>query len=79
MVLPDTGTDASIALARRIQQRMSRSPLPCGDQHIALTVSIGVGTMRAADVGAYQSLSRADKAMYRAKELGRDRIELDGD
>jgi len=79
MVLPDTGTDASIALARRIQQRMSRSPLLCGDEQIALTVSIGVGTMRAADVGAYQSLSRADKAMYRAKELGRNRIELDGD
>jgi len=79
MVLPDTGTDAAIALARRIQQRMSQSPLPCGDKQIELTVSIGVGTMRADDVGAYQSLSRADKAMYRAKELGRDRIEVNGD
>jgi diguanylate cyclase (GGDEF)-like protein len=80
MVLPDTGTDAAIALARRVQQRTSRTPLLlCGGEHIVLTVSIGVDTMRATDVGAYQSLSRGDKAMYRAKERGRNRIEVYGD
>jgi diguanylate cyclase (GGDEF)-like protein/PAS domain S-box-containing protein len=79
MVLPDTGTDAAIALARRVQQRTSRSPLLLGDERIVLTVSIGVDTMRATDVGAYQSLSRGDKAMYRAKERGRNRIEVYGD
>jgi diguanylate cyclase (GGDEF)-like protein/PAS domain S-box-containing protein len=80
MVLPDTGTDAAIALARRVQQRTSRTPfLLCGDEHIVLTVSIGVDTMRVTDVGAYQSLSRGDKAMYRAKERGRNRIEVYGD
>ncbi|MFM0200886.1 diguanylate cyclase [Paraburkholderia fungorum] len=79
MVLPDTDTDAAIALARRVQQRTSRTPLLCRAEHIVLTVSIGVDTMRAADVGAYQSLSRGDKAMYRAKERGRNRIEVYGD
>jgi diguanylate cyclase (GGDEF)-like protein len=79
MVLPDTGTDAAIALARRVQQRTSRTPLLCGDEHIVLTVSVGVDTMRATDVGAFQSLSRGDRAMYRAKERGRNRIEVYGD
>lgn len=79
MVLPDTDTDAAIALARRVQQRTSRTPLRCRAEHIVLTVSIGVDTMRAADDGAYQSLSRGDKAMYRAKERGRNRIEVYGD
>jgi diguanylate cyclase (GGDEF)-like protein/PAS domain S-box-containing protein len=79
MVLPDTDTDAAIALARRVQQRTSRTPLLCRAEHIVLTVSVGVDTMRAADVGAYQSLSRGDKAMYRAKERGRNRIEVYGD
>jgi diguanylate cyclase (GGDEF)-like protein/PAS domain S-box-containing protein len=79
MVLPDTVTDAAIALARRVQQRTSRTPLLCGDEHIVLTVSVGVDTMRATDVGAFQSLSRGDRAMYRAKERGRNRIEVYGD
>ncbi|MFL9902553.1 diguanylate cyclase [Paraburkholderia fungorum] len=79
MVLPDTDTDAAIALARRVQQRTSRTPLLCRAEQIVLTVSVGVDTMRATDVGAYQSLSRGDKAMYRAKERGRNRIEVYGD
>ncbi|MEA3083663.1 MAG: hypothetical protein QOC89_1360 [Paraburkholderia sp.] len=79
MVLPDTDTDAAIALARRVQQRTSRTPLLCRAEPIVLTVSVGVDTMHAADVGAYQSLSRGDKAMYRAKERGRNRIEVYGD
>jgi PleD family two-component response regulator len=32
--------------------------------------------MRMTDVGAYQSLARGDKALYLAKERGRNRIEI---
>jgi diguanylate cyclase (GGDEF)-like protein len=79
LVLPDTGPDAAIALAGRVQQRTSRTPLLHGDEPIALTVSIGIDIMRATDVGAYQPLSRGDRALYRAKERGRNRIENYGD
>jgi len=79
MVLPDTGTDAAIALARRIQQRTLQTPLLSGDEPIVLTVSVGIDAMSPTDVGAYQALSRSDKAMYRAKEGGRNRIEVYAD
>ncbi|AFQ50709.1 sensor domain-containing diguanylate cyclase [Burkholderia cepacia] len=76
IVLPRSGIDAAFALALRVQQRAADTQLVHEDQRLALTVSIGIDAMRTSDFGAYQSLSRADKALYVAKELGRNRIEV---
>lgn len=40
------------------------------------SAAIGVDSLRATDAGAYQALSRCDKALYVAKERGRNRIEV---
>jgi diguanylate cyclase (GGDEF)-like protein/PAS domain S-box-containing protein len=76
MVLPNTDVDAAINLARRVQQRALRTPLIHADARIELSVSIGIDTMRSTDTGIHQPLSRGDKALYRAKELGRNRVEV---
>ncbi|RQR46871.1 MULTISPECIES: sensor domain-containing diguanylate cyclase [unclassified Burkholderia] len=76
IVLPHTGIDAACALALRVQQRVADSRLVHEDQPLVLTVSIGIDAMRTSDFGAYQALSRADKALYVAKERGRNRIEV---
>ncbi len=76
IVLPRSGVDAAFALALRVQQRAADTRLMHEDQRVALTVSIGIDAMRMSDFGAYQSLSRADKALYVAKEHGRNRIEV---
>jgi diguanylate cyclase (GGDEF)-like protein/PAS domain S-box-containing protein len=76
LVLPNTGVDAAIKVARRVQQRSLRTPLIHGDVRIELSVSIGVDIMRTTDAGVHQPLSRGDKALYRAKERGRNRIEV---
>ncbi|RQR36075.1 diguanylate cyclase [Burkholderia sp. Bp9143] len=76
IVLPHAGIDAACALALRVQQRTADTRLVHEDQLLALTVSIGIDAMRTSDFGAYQALSRADKALYVAKEHGRNRIEV---
>jgi diguanylate cyclase (GGDEF)-like protein len=40
-----------------------------------LTISVGVTAFRDSDKGITEILDRADKAVYRAKQLGRDRVE----
>jgi diguanylate cyclase (GGDEF)-like protein len=77
-VLPQTTTRDAVAFARRVQQRLAQFPLidSEGDAPVSLTVSIGVDTLRATDAGAYQALSRCDKALYVAKARGRNRIEV---
>jgi diguanylate cyclase (GGDEF)-like protein len=76
IVLPGADPDQALAFAQRVQQRAMQARLTHEDQQVTLTVSIGIDAMRASDFGAYQPLSRADKALYLAKERGRNRIEV---
>ncbi|WP_431228402.1 sensor domain-containing diguanylate cyclase [Burkholderia contaminans] len=76
IVLPGADLDRALAFAQRVQQRAMQARLMHEDQQVTLTVSIGIDAMRASDFGAYQPLSRADKALYLAKERGRNRIEV---
>jgi diguanylate cyclase (GGDEF)-like protein len=79
MVLPNTGADVAITRAARVQQLTLRTPMLHGDETIALTVSIGLDVMRTTDVSVDQSFSRGDRALYRAEERGRNRIEIYSD
>ncbi|WP_322088189.1 diguanylate cyclase [Burkholderia sp. BCC1999] len=76
IVLPGSDLDTALAFARRVQQRALQTQLTHEDEQVVVTVSIGIDAMRESDFGAYQSLSRADKALYLAKERGRNRIEV---
>lgn len=75
VVLSDADIPAAMAFARRVQQRLAATPLAEGDQRIALTISIGIAVMTASDASVDAALSRSDRALYRAKESGRNRIE----
>ena len=62
--------------AQRLQKRIAASPMVHGDISILITVSIGIAAMSSNDDNATASLSRSDVALYRAKEGGRNRIEI---
>jgi diguanylate cyclase (GGDEF)-like protein/PAS domain S-box-containing protein len=79
VVLPGAGIDEAYILATRVQKKLADTPPMKGDQAIALTVSIGIAMMNAADAGPDLALSRSDKALYLAKENGRNRIEVVSD
>ncbi len=75
VMLPNADLIDARAFAERMQRRMVEAPLAECDWRIALTVSIGIAVMNAADATADAPLSRSDAALYRAKERGRNRIE----
>lgn len=76
VVLPDTDIERAHAFATRVQQRIAAAPFSLGDdRHIPLTVSIGISTMHTLDADAELALSRSDRALYHAKQRGRNRIE----
>ncbi|WP_245454273.1 diguanylate cyclase [Aquabacter cavernae] len=78
VLLPSTPAPGSLAIAEKIRASMALedwsriSPdLPC------LTVSIGLCCVsRAEEVSMAEMLRRADEALYRAKNGGRDRYEI---
>lgn len=73
VLLPATGIEAARAIAERIQSTLRA---PRNDALPVYTVSIGVACQLSADEDLDGILMRADAALYRAKENGRDRIEI---
>ena len=65
----------AVAIAERIAETLAL-PFHLGDRGVVLTASIGLAFASSATETADSLLRAADCAMYRAKDLGRDRIEL---
>ncbi len=73
LILPATDLRQAVALTERLRQRLGDQPiLPAGEGPI--TASFGVAEWRDGEAtGAL--VQRADKALYRAKAAGRNRVE----
>ena len=76
VILPGSSLPAAQAFAQRICERLVERPLSVGRQPVQATVSIGIAAIVADDLSADAVLSRADGALYLAKERGRNRVEL---
>jgi diguanylate cyclase (GGDEF)-like protein len=68
VLLPETSLDVARVVAERIRMSLAETTGP--------TVSIGITTNRAEGDTVDSLLARADAAMYRAKNNGRNRVEV---
>ena len=72
-LLPETGAGQAHQVVERVRRTLAQWPVEYGDERISTTVSIGVAQLNAGE-GLESLLARADAALYRAKEAGRNRI-----
>lgn len=72
-MLPETDTEGAVTFANRIRALMSERIL---DDGRPLTTSVGVAEFRRHGLTIDELLHAADAALYRAKELGRNRVEV---
>lgn len=83
VLAPAVSQEQATALAERMRQAVCGVPLqlPDGAQH-RMTVSVGVAIMQMGDAkvdiksAAEQLLAEADAALYRAKQKGRNRVDV---
>jgi diguanylate cyclase len=77
VLLPRTDIDAATGLADKLRQSLRRAPVRIGRSlQIPVTASFGVGCLPAGGDSTIAALyAAADKALYDAKRMGRDRVE----
>jgi len=76
-VLPSDLTVALVA-AERVRAAFAAAAAEVSGANIAATVSIGIASATEMPCEMAEVLARADAALYRAKQAGRNRVEADG-
>ncbi|EHQ52912.1 PAS/PAC sensor-containing diguanylate cyclase [Ectothiorhodospira sp. PHS-1] len=76
VLLPGTSEQEALILAERLRRKVKSTPAVTPEAIIAVTVSIGITLLRAEDSGPDATLGRADEALYRAKNSGRNQVVL---
>ncbi|MDD5390207.1 MAG: PAS domain S-box protein [Gallionellaceae bacterium] len=77
ILLHDTEATGAHEFAERLRQQVAAQPTRGESGDIPITLSIGVTTFAPQDDNIDAILARADRALYRAKEHGRNRVELE--
>lgn len=72
LICPNTTASDAALIAERLRQRVAETVFE-PDQPLTITASFGVATLRRGEILS-QALKRADTALYRAKEQGRNRV-----
>jgi diguanylate cyclase (GGDEF)-like protein len=74
---PETDAETARGVCERIRQSVSATPVPWEALEIPITVSAGIAAWEPGDT-AETLIARADAALYRAKEAGRNRAIVAG-
>ena len=72
----DITSSGALELAEKIRHHIEITPFNKCEISINLTVSIGIAQLDKSDTTIETIVTRADKALYKAKESGRNRIEI---
>lgn len=76
LLLPGTGQARALVLLQRIQSIVRDKEIECEAARLRITVSMGVASYRGKlTPDPVKLLAEADKALYRAKRSGKNRIE----
>jgi two-component system, cell cycle response regulator len=75
VVLADAPPEEAVAIAERLRVALEKTPIPTGQSEASVTVSIGLA-ITPVGVSASEAVAAADTALYRAKALGRNRVEV---
>lgn len=75
VLLPGATLDDAAAIAKRIRADFETRRADSKHGPVGTTISIGVAAVYADDLSVDAPLARADAALYRAKENGRNRVE----
>jgi diguanylate cyclase (GGDEF)-like protein len=80
IILPETTLGGATQIAERVREGVEAAAFRSVDGRASfrVTVSAGAASLTSADQSPTDLISRADKALYRAKQAGRNRVSAEG-
>jgi diguanylate cyclase (GGDEF)-like protein len=75
IILPDTSLEVALQIAERLRRRVESLPLANLAPGLEVTASVGAAEADYESDDLPELIRRADTAMYRAKDAGRNRVE----
>ena len=79
LILGNTSKEGSLAVAEKLRKKVEEARIPCApvSKHSWVTVSIGsCSLIPSIGLSVEEIIKNADQALYRAKEKGRNRVEV---
>lgn len=77
VIMPETDLETATMIGNRLCQTIAEQSFVMGEGlEGRATVSIGVASLQPQDTDIASTLKRADEALYRAKQNGRNRVEI---
>ncbi|WP_417457398.1 diguanylate cyclase [Kordiimonas sp.] len=74
ILLPVSDADGAMTVLDRMRERLAALSFDFAGRSFGMTVSLGIAEVFESDLKIEDALKRADKALYQAKEGGRNRI-----
>ncbi len=84
LILPETSLAEATSKAENIRSLIAKHPFPRidsgdEDQPVSVSISVGVANLDHEETDPASLFKKVDEAMYRAKEKGKNRVEVHGD
>ncbi len=76
VIMPETIGPNALEVARKLRQAIEVTEFLHRGRDVPVTISLGVAQVQEMDPDAQSVLARADKALYKAKKEGRNRVEM---
>jgi diguanylate cyclase (GGDEF)-like protein/PAS domain S-box-containing protein len=74
LLFPETNNEQAYVAMERIRLAITDHPFDILEKQISITISSGIASLSSDKESFDELLSRADQALYHAKELGRNRV-----
>jgi diguanylate cyclase (GGDEF)-like protein len=77
IIFPETNNVPALKVCERVRIAVEQNAIEVkGAKNAAITVSIGIATYPHAAKDSLELIQKSDKALYRAKKLGKNRVEM---
>ncbi len=76
VILPEANSEEATKIAEQIRVKLATEPIVFQEHSIPVTASFGVSHLRHEHENHLMLFAEADEALYSAKELGRNRVEV---